>query len=62
MKKIRVLHFVTGGFSGATSVAVDIITGHQAYSDIESLLVLRQKKTTTAEKLVSLEKKGINYQ
>ena len=62
MKKIRVLHFVTGGFSGATSVAVDIITGHQAYSDIESLLVLRQKKTTTSEKLASLEKKGINYQ
>lgn len=61
MKKIKVLHFVTGGFSGATSVAVDIITGHQAYPDIESLLVLRQKNTTTAEKLTKLEQKGINY-
>ena len=62
MKKIKVLHFVTGGFSGATSVAVDIITGHQAYPDIDSLLVLRQKKTTTAEKLANVAQQGINYQ
>lgn len=62
MKPIRVMHFVTGGFSGATQVAIDIIAGHQAYADIDSLLVLRQKKTTTPDKLAKLDTLGIAYQ
>lgn len=44
---LRVMHFVTGGFSGATQVAVDLC---MADTDTTSLLVLRHKKTppTTA--------------
>lgn len=61
-KPIKVVHFVTGGFSGATYVVMDIIRQHQKQqsqsqcqnqhhkSRIESVLVLRQKKNTT-EKL-----------
>jgi hypothetical protein len=25
MRKLRVMHFVTGGFSGATQVAIDLV-------------------------------------
>lgn len=59
---MRVLHFVTGGFSGATKVAVDLIAAHNQIEANESLLVLRCKKTTTTEKLEELERKKINYQ
>lgn len=61
-QQLKVLHFVTGGFSGATRVVVDIIVGQQTDKNIESLLVLRQKKTTTADKLADLQEKNINYQ
>lgn len=59
---MRVLHFVTGGFSGATKVAVELIAAHNQIEANESLLVLRCKKTTTTEKLEELERKKINYQ
>lgn len=59
---MRVLHFVTGGFSGATKVAVDLITAHNQLPSIESLLVLRRKSTTVAEKLKGLDDKNIEYQ
>lgn len=44
-QKIKVLHFVTGGFSGATSVALDLVRTHLKSADIETVLVMRQKKT-----------------
>lgn len=59
---MRVLHFVTGGFSGATKVAIDIIVAHNKIDTIQSLLVLRRKKTTVTEKLDDLADKGIEYQ
>lgn len=59
---MKVLHFVTGGFSGATKVAIDLIVAHDQIENIESLLVLRRKKTTVTEKLAELESKKINYQ
>lgn len=58
---MRVLHFVTGGFSGATKVAIDLVEAHSQIVSTESLLVLRRKKTTTAEKLAKLEEKNIDY-
>ena len=60
-KPLRVLHFVTGGFSGATKVAIDLVEAHNQIESIENLLVLRRKKTTVPEKLAELEEKGIDY-
>ena len=59
---MRVLHFVTGGFSGATKVAIDLVEAHNQIESTDNLLVLRRKKTTVAEKLTELEEKGIDYQ
>lgn len=61
-KPLKVLHFVTGGFSGATKVAIDLVAAHNDMDVIESLLVLRQKKTTSTEKLAELDAKDINYE
>ncbi len=61
-QKIKVLHFVTGGFSGATSVALDLVRAHLKSADIETVLVMRQKKTTTPEKLSALTQEHIPYE
>lgn len=42
--KPRVIHFVTGGGSGATKVALEIACGHLRTGNYEPLLVLRRKK------------------
>jgi len=60
-KPLRVLHFVTGGFSGATRMAIDLIEAHNQFEAIDNLLVLRRKKTTVPEKLIELESKSIDY-
>jgi glycosyltransferase involved in cell wall biosynthesis len=41
----RVIHFVTGGGSGATKVALEIACGHLRTGRYEPLLVLRRKRT-----------------
>lgn len=68
---MKVLHFVTGGFSGATRVAMDLVAAHSKLNDtenpdipakeIECLLVLRRKKNTTPDKLQTLSEAGINH-
>jgi len=40
----RVIHFVTGGGSGATRVALEVAAGHLRSGNYEPLLVLRRKK------------------
>jgi hypothetical protein len=40
----RVIHFVTGGGSGATKVALDVACGHLRSGKYEPLLVMRRKK------------------
>jgi glycosyltransferase involved in cell wall biosynthesis len=40
----RVIHFVTGGGSGATKVALELACGHLRTGNFEPLLVLRRKK------------------
>ena len=50
-QKIRIMQFVTGGFSGATSVAIDLTHAFGQLENVESLLVLRRKKSTTSDKL-----------
>lgn len=62
MKSLRILHFVTGGFSGATKVAVDLVAAHNKIAQVDNLLVMRRKKTTTSEKLAELDDKHINYE
>ena len=42
----RVIHFVTGGGSGATKVALDVACGHRKSGRYEPLLVLRRKKVS----------------
>ncbi|RYF28368.1 MAG: glycosyltransferase [Comamonadaceae bacterium] len=58
-RRPRVLHFVTGGFSGATQVAVDLVRAHAQSGDFEPLLVLRRKRTTTPERLAALQAQGL---
>ncbi len=55
----RLLHFVTGGFSGATQVAVDLCLAAQRSSDFQVLLVLRRKRSTSDEKIQALRDQGL---
>lgn len=55
----RVMHFVTGGFSGATQVAIDLCLSAIARGDQEVLLVLRKKTNTSPEHLARLREQGI---
>lgn len=48
-RRIRIVHFVTGGGSGATRVAVDIALAQQAGGAFEPLLLLRRKKNPLSE-------------
>lgn len=62
VESLKILHFVTGGFSGATKVAIDLVTAHNQIAHVDNLLVMRRKKTTTLEKLSELDHKNINYE
>jgi len=55
----RVLHFVTGGFSGATQVAVDLALAELPSEQIEPLLVLRQKRNTDPARVQALRERGL---
>jgi glycosyltransferase involved in cell wall biosynthesis len=58
--KIRVLHFVTGGFSGgATQVAIALVNAQRTESSpIEPLLVLRKKRHTPGNRIAELRADG----
>lgn len=56
---MRVMHFVTGGFSGATQVAIDLCLAAK-HTDMEVTLVLRRKRTTSPEKLAALRAQGLD--
>ncbi len=58
----RVLHFVTGGFSGATQVAVDLVQAHAQSGRCEALLALRRKRNTTESKLAPLRERGLHVE
>jgi glycosyltransferase involved in cell wall biosynthesis len=60
--KLKVLHFVTGGFSGATQVAVDLCLAAQTSGDMEVKLVLRRKRNTDAGRVLALQNKGLDVQ
>lgn len=55
----RIIHFVTGGFSGATQVAVDLALAAQQ-EGYAVLLVLRKKTNTTKRKIEGLKRQGLD--
>lgn len=55
----RVLHFVTGGFSGATQVAIDLCLASLQTGRIAPLLVLRRKRNTDEARVQALRDKGL---
>jgi glycosyltransferase involved in cell wall biosynthesis len=58
-RRPRVLHFVTGGFSGATQVAVDLVRAHAASGRCDALLALRRKRHTPPERVQALRDEGL---
>ena len=56
---LRILHFVTGGFSGATQVAVDLCLAAKRATNFEVLLVLRRKPSTNEKKIQALRAQGL---
>ena len=61
-RPLRVLHFVTGGFSGATQVAVDLCLAAQREPGMQTLLVLRRKRNTSAARVQQLRDQGLQVQ
>lgn len=59
-KRVRVLHFVTGGFSGgATQVALQLANAARDSARIEPLLVLRRKRRTPPARIAELREQGV---
>jgi len=56
---MRILHFVTGGFSGATQVAIDLCLAARQTPGTEVLLVLRRKRTTHMDRVQALRDQGL---
>jgi glycosyltransferase involved in cell wall biosynthesis len=57
---VRVLHFVTGGFSGgATQVAIALANAALHGDAVQPLLVLRRKRRTDPKRIVELEEAGV---
>lgn len=56
-RRLRVLHFVSGGFSGATQVAIDLC-GDDEHQ--ESLLVLRRRGMDPTERIAQLRQQGLD--
>jgi glycosyltransferase involved in cell wall biosynthesis len=56
---MRILHFVTGGFSGATQVAIDLSLAALQTPGYEVLLVLRRKPSTDEAKIEKLRQQGL---
>ena len=60
VRPVRVLHFVTGGFSGgATQVAIQLVNAARDSAQIEPLLVLRRKRRTPAGRIEELQDSGV---
>lgn len=56
----RVIHFVTGGFSGgATQVAIALVNAARAGGTMEPLLVLRRKRRTDPKRIDELRAAGV---
>ena len=60
--ELRVLHFVTGGFSGATQVAVDLALSGSQQDGMQTMLVLRRKRNTDAARVQALRQAGLQLE
>jgi glycosyltransferase involved in cell wall biosynthesis len=58
-RPLRVLHFVTGGFSGATQVAIDLCDSGDSQ---ETLLVLRRRANDPSERITQLRTRGLRVE
>lgn len=57
---VRVLHFVTGGFSGgATQVALALVNAERTGEEVQPLLVLRRKMRGDPARITELEQAGV---
>ena len=62
-RPLRVLHFVTGGFSGgATQVAVQLVNAARDGGAMDPLLVLRRKRRTPPARIAELREQGVPLQ
>lgn len=60
MKKLKVLHFVTGGFSGgATQVALGLVRAALDSDTCDALLVLRKKSHADRQRIQQLHDEGL---
>ena len=61
--RLRVLHFVTGGFSGgATQVAIALVHAALKSATMTPLLVLRRKRHTPQSRLDDLARDGVPFE
>ncbi|MCH7345178.1 glycosyltransferase [Pelomonas sp. CA6] len=58
----RVLHVVTGGFSGATQVALDLARAGRAQGRFEVGIALRRKRQTAPSRIQALRDEGLDVQ
>jgi glycosyltransferase involved in cell wall biosynthesis len=59
-RRLRVIHFVTGGFSGgATQVAIALVNAQREGDAIEPLLVLRRKRRADPARIDELRAAGV---
>lgn len=58
----RVLHVVTGGFSGATQVALDLVRAGRTSGRSEPLLALRRKRQTDPQRIEALRAQGLTVE
>jgi glycosyltransferase involved in cell wall biosynthesis len=57
---VRVLHFVTGGFSGgATQVAIALVNAARLGTRMTPMLVLRRKRHTPVHRIEELQRDGV---
>lgn len=58
--KIKVMHFVTGGFSGgATQVAISLVRAALSSEQVSPLLVLRKKRRGDPARIAELQRQGL---
>lgn len=59
-RPLKVVHFVTGGFTGSTKVAIDLIRAVKNNPAFSSMLVLRKKSSTDQARIIQLQTEGIS--
>ena len=63
LSRLRILHFVTGGFSGgATQVAIALVHAALQSATITPLLVLRRKRHTPPSRVSELARDGVPFE